>query len=281
MKIFQAYYKDEQKVHLDAEFVPYNNTENPVINLHEYHIYTKIYQEAQKTDEDLWGHFSWKWRSRIPEVNAQQVIDIINLDKSYDVYTFVPYPQEAIRHWNVWEHGQWCHPLILELAEQIFVDMGIDPVALQRPMGTFHYLVANYFVGNKKFWDGLMAFLNRFVESLDRFEGKMLEKLDSCANYRTNMSLNYRGFICERMISTYLMLNTQLRIRPFVELYNLEYSRHPECEEIMRLKDDAIYSRDITLLREYLDARPAPRDPNGEGLEMYNWGNDWINTCVL
>ena len=44
MKIFQAYYKEEQKSQLDPEFTPFDNTANPVTNLYEYYIYTKIYE---------------------------------------------------------------------------------------------------------------------------------------------------------------------------------------------------------------------------------------------
>ena len=281
MKIFQAYYKEEQKSHLDSEFTPFDNTANPVVNLHEHYIYTRIYEEAQKTDEDLWGHFSWKWRSRIAGVNAQNIVDIINLDKSYDVYTFNPYPQEMIKYWNVWEHGEHCHPMILELAEKIFEDMGLDPLLLQQPEGMDHYLVGNYFVGNKKFWDGLLAFLEQFVDVMDKFEGEWLEKLNTCADYRTNISLNYRGFLCERMIGIYMRINDQLRIRPFVEIYYREGQHNPSFEELLSIKELGTTNRDRGLLKEYLDKRPALTDPNGEGKVCYNWGNDWINTCVL
>jgi hypothetical protein len=281
MKIFQAYYKEDQKSLLDTEFTPFDNTANPVVNLHEYYIYTKIYEEAQKTNEDLWGHFSWKWRSRIPGVTAQQIVDIINLDLSYHVYTFNPYPQEIIKYWNVWEHGQHCHPMILELAEKIFKDMGLDPLLLQKPQAMDHYIVANYFVGNKKFWDGLLLFLQKFIETMDKFEGEWLEKLNTSADYRTNMSLNYKGFLCERMIGIYMMLNDQLRIRPFFELYYREGQFDPYFEEVLSLKQLGTTSNDQNLLREYLDKRPALTDPNGEDKVCYNWGNDWINTCVL
>lgn len=281
MKIFQAYYKEEQKTLLDLEFTPYDNTANPVVNLHEYHIYNKIYEEAQNTNEDLWGHFSWKWRTRIEGVSAQQIIDIINLDKSYDVYTFNPYPQQMIKYWNIWEQGQLCHPLILELTEKIFNDMGIDPLILQKPMGIEHYLCCNYFIGNKKFWDGLLLFLAKFVDVIDKFEGVWLEKLNTNADYRLNPDLNYRGFICERLIGTYLLMNPQIKVRPFIELCQREIHFNPSFEEILNLKQIGTVTKNRDSLRQYLEKRPALVDPNGEGKVCYNWGNDWINTCEL
>ena len=272
MKIFQAYYKEEQRAHLDPEFTPFDNTANPVVNLHEYYIYTRIYQEALKTNEDYWGHFSWQWKRKMEGVSAAAITSIIQHNPGYDVYTFHPFPHETVDHWNVWEQGQWCHPEILKLSEKIFSDMDIDPRMLQAPMGTKHYLCANYFVGNDKFWSGLLSTLHRFVDICGRLPEEYIDLLNSSAGYGANPGLDYRGFICERLISTFLILNDKkLKIRPFKELYDIRLSA--EQKKILVAKDAGIESKSNELLGEYLRLRTPPTNTN--------WGQEWINTCVL
>lgn len=272
MKIFQAYYKEEQKAHLDPEFTPYDNTANPVVNLHEFYIYTKIYEEAMKTNEDLWGHFSWQWKRKLEGVPAATIKGLIENNPGFDVYTFHPFPHETVDHWNVWEQGQWCHPEILKLSEKIFEGMNIDVKSLQFPMGTRHYLCANYFVGNHKFWAGLLAMLHQFVDVCGRLPKEYIDLLNSSAGYETNIALDYRGFICERLISTFLQLNDdKLRIKPFSELNDARLNADQKM--ILQKKDEGIESKNKTVFEEYLNMRQAPTKTN--------WGRKWIDTCGL
>lgn len=272
MKIFQVYYKEEQRAHLDSEFTPYDNTANPVVNLHEYYIYTKIFEEAMKTKEDLWGHFSWQWKRKLEGVSAATITKLIEDNPGYDVYTFHPFPHETVDHWNVWEQGQWCHPEILRITEQIFKAMDIDTRRLQAPMGTKHYLCANYFVGNSKFWAGLMSLLHDFVDVCGRLPEEYIELLNSPAGYEANPTLDYRGFICERLISTFIQLNDdKLLVKPFNELYAARLS--PEQKKILARKDAGIDTRHKEFLEEYLHMRKVPVG--------HDWGSEWAPTCVL
>jgi hypothetical protein len=274
MKIFQAYYKEEQRSQLDTEFYPFDNTSNPVINLHEHHIYTKIYEQAVKNNEDFWGHFSWQWKTKLKNFSAAQILDIINSNPNFDVYIFNTVPDEAADFWNVWEHGQFCHPKILTLTERILLEMGEDVAIMQTPMGTNTYIMANYFVGNKIFWDVLLEFLGKFINALDRLPDEYAAMLNESAEYPPNLNLDYRGFICERMISTYLTLNqNSLRIRPLLESYNYIA---PDQKSSLFLKDQAIETHNRELLRSYINSRRAFRNSN-----WHNWGRDWVNTCVL
>jgi hypothetical protein len=275
MKIYQAYYKDEQKVHLDPEFTPFDNTANPVVNLHEFYIYTKIYQEAQKTNEDYWGHFSWQWKKKLQAVPASAIIKLIEDNPGYDVYTFNPFPWEVAQVWNVWEQGDWCDmPHMIPLGQRILEAMDVNPLALQAPMGTKHYVQANYFVGNKFFWDGLLAFLHRFVDVCGRLPTEYVDMLNTETGYEPNPTLDYRGFICERLISTFLVINDKkLKIRPFREL--AEVRLPPELKKAIVAKDSGIEAKSKDFLYEYLSLRPEPL------LDRHDYGKDWIQTCIL
>ena len=273
MKIFQAYYRPDQVAHLDKEFTPFDNTANPVVNLHEYYIYTRLYQEATLLDEDLWGHFSWQWKRKLSGVPAGMIIDHINTNPGYDVYTFHPFPLETVAYWNVWEQGQWCHPHLVELGERILEDMQVDPNCMYVPMGTRDYLCVNYFVGNRDFWEGLMSWLHQFVDVCGRLPEKYLDLLNQSAGYGDNLSLDYRGFLCERMISSFFVQTRhQFRVKPFDPLYNAMLN--PQQKEILSLKDRALDTKNKSSLEQYLNRRAVPQ-------EHVNWGKEWINKCVL
>jgi hypothetical protein len=269
MKIFQAFYKEDQRSELDNEFTPFDNTANPVVNFHEYYIYKQIYKEAAKTNEDLWGHFSWQWKKKIPKCTAEMIIETININQGADVYTFHPWPIDTAETWNVWEQGQWCHPNIITLAQQILPLMNLDPKIIQLPMGSREFLCGNYFVGNKQFWDRLLKFLDTFVDACENLNEPYRYILNQSAQYEPNIKLNYKGFLCERMISTFLLLNKDLKVRPFLEIYNQTLIEN--YRKVVVFKDQAIENGDRASLELYVNDRPKPKG--------YNWAKDWVKTC--
>jgi len=151
--------------------------------------------------------------------------------------------------------------------------MGLDPIILQTPMGSRDYLCVNYFVGNKNFWDRLLLFLDNFVDVCNNLSDEYKTLLDEPAGYQANLALNYRGFICERMISTFLVLNKDIIVRPFIEVYKSRIN--DDLRHLVGLKDRAIDEDNKQFLQEYIDTRIQGK------AEGYNWAKDWINTCVL
>lgn len=273
MKIFQAYYKLEQMKFLDEEFTAFDNTANPIVNLHEFYIYRMLYDEAQTTNENLWGHFSWQWKRKMPGVSAHAIINQIELSPGFDVYTFHPFPHETALHWNVWEQGQWCHPHLITLGEQILKHMGEDLAVMHKPMGTRDYLCVNYFVGNIKFWEKLLNWLSRFAAALESLPSDYRKLLEQSAGYGDNPNLDYRGFLCERMISSFLVrYHNEISVKPFNTLYDERLT--VEQQKLLSLKDHAIETNKKCYLEEYLNKRPVL------ALQK-DWGNQWINSCVL
>ena len=54
-RIYQAYYKPEQKQWLDPEFYHYDNTSNPVNNLYEHYLYHRIREISIQDGIEKWG----------------------------------------------------------------------------------------------------------------------------------------------------------------------------------------------------------------------------------
>ena len=96
--------------------------------------------------------------------------------------------------------------------------------------------------------------------------------LNESAGYEPNLKLDYRGFLCERMISTYLVLNqNKLLIRPLVEFYHYRISN--EMQMLLEFKEQGIENKSREFLHQYVNSRGETKG--------YNWGKDWANTCVL
>jgi len=221
IKIYQAYYKPEQQSELDTLFTPYDNSAGGNPSISEYLIYKGIYAKAMEEKCDLWGHFSWQWKTKLEGPKAEDIFAWINNKPGYDVYTFNAFPQEVANQWNVWEQGQWCHPHMMDLAQAILPKMGVSADIIKQSMGIKHYCMANYMVGNQKFWDGFLAFVDKFFEVCETLDEATTAKLNESAEYPYNTGLNYRGFFIERLVSTYLLLNNDnLRIMPYLEHYN-------------------------------------------------------------
>jgi hypothetical protein len=93
-RIYQSYYKPEQKAHLDPEFYPYDNTSNPVNNLYELYLYHRIREISIQDGIERWGMFSWQWRNKIKyKLDASSIVHIANQDE-HDICLFNAYPDD-------------------------------------------------------------------------------------------------------------------------------------------------------------------------------------------
>lgn len=252
--IYQAFYKEEQKKHLDKEFTPYDNSANPVQNIYEHYIYHRVRELSIQNNIDKWGVFSWQWKNKLQNVSPSFILNYID-NNDGDVYLFNAFPYEETISYNFWEQGEWCHPGISTLGYELLKLMGENPNLIYQPMGADTFIAANYFVGNRYFWDGLLSFLDNFVNCLDKLESPHKEKLQSSAGYTPNPNLNYSGFICERMISTYLIKEqNNLKIHSAI--------KSPETPLTIK-KNLAIATKNKQMLREWDNERLAKGDKIG------------------
>lgn len=241
IKIYQAFYKDEQLPNLDAEFTPYDNRANPVNNLYEHYIYHQVRKAALAEGVEKWGVFSWQWKNKLQGIDADLVLKTV-AGADADVVIFNAYPWDEIEAYNIWEQGEWSHPGIVDLASKLLTLMGEDPTLIMQPMDRTTYCAANYFVGNQLFWDGLLEFLDRFVAAIDQLQGYDKAKLLSSAGYGPNPKLDYTGFICERLISTYLVKEqSNLNIGAWV----------PYDDQRSTMKQQAVMERDRNLMLQW------------------------------
>jgi hypothetical protein len=86
LQIYQAYYKQEQIVHLDPAFIPYDNTINAQPHLREYPMWQKLY-ENHKDSDAYWGLMSWLWfeKTKISsEIFKDWILENLDIDMVLD-----------------------------------------------------------------------------------------------------------------------------------------------------------------------------------------------------
>lgn len=266
-RIYQPFFDQSHLAGLDREFEHVDHMDNPAPTLREHPINLKCYDRAVAEGLDVWGMFSWKWRQKLPSLTAQAVIDYVADNPDYDIYFFNPFTEQEVYCYNVWEQGQWCHPAILEICEELFPAIGLDPELLYQPMACDTMCWANYYMGNKTFWDEWLALIDRYIKKLPQLSPRVQALHESGANYGPFPDLNYFAFIHERLFSTYLLANKH-RFR--IKAYHHGWQNLGKDANIMRnLKLQAIEHHSKSMLEEW----NRLRTPLVGGR---NWGAEWV-----
>ena len=203
--LYQIYYREDQKPHLDPDMEPYNNigNANPLL---EFNVFSKLLKSGQLKHLRLWGALSWKF-SQKSGLTGKQLLEIIRANPGYDVYYTNPSPQtEAIYH-NLWLQGETSHPDFLATARAFFKAANLPQTKLTELQPSSQFSTANFFVGNQRFWDAYVS----FVETTLLLAAKNLPPeirqrlLSSSADPRgVHFGASYLPFIVERLFPIFM-----------------------------------------------------------------------------
>lgn len=206
-KIFQAYYKPEHVEFLDPEFEPLDNTANLQGQYREYPLFLEIYQRAKEQNLDVWGYTSWKWRDKLYNLTAQNLLDHIANNPDYDVYFWNPFSDHAVAAINVWEQGQHWHPNLHRIMDHLLPILGLDSNWFYQPMLPDVMYFGLYCAGNNKFWQGFLEFATKYKDAIDNFPSDIKQLHQQGAGYPPFPELWYFPFIHERLLSMYLTVH--------------------------------------------------------------------------
>lgn len=206
-KIFQLYFKDELKQHLDPAFEPMSNVENPRPHLREWCKWDREHETVLEQNLDYWGYVSWKFKQKTG-LSGKQAFEFIESNPGYDVYLFNPCIVNEALFANSWEQGDIHHPNIstignLFLSKMGYVNEDVKSLLLDRNKTVF----ANYVVGNRKFWTEFMEFSRAMFTEAEKdpvFETQVFGA--GLSNYAHDSSLPNFTFLIERLIPTFLEL---------------------------------------------------------------------------
>lgn len=275
VKIYQPFFKDEDVLGLDPSCVHIdlrNQTAEEAL-LREHTINMKCRELALADGLDVWGMVSWKYRSKVKELTGidfavSDIIKTIVDNPGFDAYFFDVYPRIMNVAWNVWEHGQWYHPHMLEICEELFPAIGLDINLLYMPMGANISCYANYYMGNQKFWDGWLDLIERYQAAIPKLSPRIRDLHNGPSNYGPFPNLWYFPFIHERLYSTFLLQN----VKEF-KICGTHLGSYHDCAIILSRIYDADGNVDFDMANDFLQGRKTGL----EGIAVQDLATEWIN----
>jgi len=218
IQIGQIYYDASQLPLLDPAFTPYDNTANENREFAEYHIFEKEYHAGKIADDALTGYVSWKFVDKT-RLAGSRFMDFVAANPGYDVYFINPFPMQMKFFKSLWQQGEFFHPGITQLSEEILRLAGYEIDLNSAVHDRKTALYCNYWVGTRQFWNRYMAFMQPIVEVLrSRLSPTQKEKLHSIADFGNDFS--YIAFIIERLFTTLLQHDKNIRYLAYPHGYS-------------------------------------------------------------
>lgn len=206
-KIFQLYFKDELKQHLDPAFEPMSNVDNPRPHLREWCKWDREHESMMASDLTHWGYVSWKFKQK-SNLDGDRVMNWISANPGYDAYLLNPCIVNEALFANGWEQGDIHHPGISDIGNKFFSKMGYGEVDCKNLLlDRTRMLFANYVVGSRQFWELFMKFTRALFTEAD-LDPVFKEEVfgEGRSNYAHDKSLPNFTFLIERFIPTFLEL---------------------------------------------------------------------------
>lgn len=248
IKVFQLYFhKDQIEYYREPEFYPFDNTANLTPDLREYPLLKKCRDIAIQEKLDLWGAVSWNYRFKY-EISSTDLLKLIKNIPGYDAYLVNAFANHVPLIYNVWEQGQWCHPHMLHIMEEVFPLMGFDKELLYHPMDRRSIFWGSSAIANLKFWDAYFEFADKFVLAIDKLSPNTKKLYHGNTAY-IDRNISYFSFIQERLFSTFVYINQKkFNILP---LQINEEQFEPHLDKLTLLKTIAIERQDRNILNDW------------------------------
>lgn len=245
IKIFEPIYKPNQVLE-EPEFTVYHHTSNEKFrDWRELRIHIEIYRKSIHKKQDYTGVFSPKFRLKT-KLSGFEFISFVKNNPGYDLYFVNPFPQMKYLSYNIWMQAEANHPGIVEAAQNLLNAAGIDiNLNLQPRHDATTLAYSNFWIGNTRFWEefvgGVLHPLATHIES----NPNNPEVQRVFANTFHTDPAPYLPFITERMFTTFLSINPQVK-KINLNLPPLEYCLTPEERKYVERMIPAIDQADAT-----------------------------------
>lgn len=244
--IFQIYFEPWHAELIDRDFTPFKNI-GVVSEFYEFDVFERIAGDRASDVDGLWGALSWRFGEKTG-MTGQDLKAQIAANSGNDIYFCNPYPQNEALYHNMWVQGETTHPQFLEITRAVFEAAGLPASDLETLMPSQSFSAANYFVGNKRFWDLYIPFIRRVMGLAEhKLSPAMRDLLHSNKADRMNAhgGATYVSFIVERLFP--LFLKTA--------------GRKLKAHKLVLPKREAELNVHLRLLREMKDMACSTRSP--------------------
>ena len=203
LNIYQCYYDNSQLGLLSPSFIPYDNAGDKNFRYREYVLWQRFYRK-HLNDDSHWGVVSWRWNQKTG-LDPKEFIQWIENNPGHDMYYYDP-SLETIVHDNLWVQGEPWHPGMINFCNRLLKKMNIDKDITQIRYKAKHFACSSFFVGNGKFWDNYLSFVNEVI-TYCLFDQHMKRYLFEVSNVYNGKAIPFFSFVIERLFSLYYYLN--------------------------------------------------------------------------
>lgn len=253
IKIWQIYFAKWQLATLDPDFIPYDNSPCPTPDLREFYVFRKEYLEGRVPADAYAGYFSWKFKEKTG-MTGKEFESYCQANPGYDVYFVNPFPLE-IHYGNVWLQGEASHSnKIVKITQKIFDKIGYKTDLRTLPANLRTAAFCNFWVGNKKFWDGYMSFCLPIWDYIFN-EMPANEKAELFSIADKERKASYFSFVFERLFTTYLLTNPNIK--------SLAYKYDEKFLELTYSKEEAAIILEMQRLEEQFPNEIEPSRKSG------------------
>jgi len=212
--IFQNVYNDSTIKQLDPSFLPVDGRNNARTESREIGLFLRMFHSGLYQCARMTGILSPKFNEKT-RLSGQEFFGFIRQNPGYNVYFINPWPQNAYYTFNVWDHGDLCHPGLAALAEVLFERAGYDRGLILDPRDAHATLLySSYWVGDQVFWNGYLGMITRLIEALETMPQKLLHRYFA-HDPRYPDPVPIFPFIFERSFSAYLHADPGIRALAF------------------------------------------------------------------
>lgn len=197
---YQICWNVDQLTNTPEGMLSWDNSANSRPDLFEYYTLDKIFREKVYLLHDYCGAVSPKFESKC-DIKSVKFLNWIKANPGYDLYIINPYPQLYQKYRSVWTQGEAKHHGVIDLTEKMLKDLFNYEGSLADfpviPPEAWSF--CNYWVGNKKFWETYLPFLNKCHQYCE--ENKKLYFQPTL--YKKQSAIMFT-FIIERLLTTFL-----------------------------------------------------------------------------
>jgi hypothetical protein len=256
--IYQIYYRDDQTLHLDSSFIPYNN-EGDKDPLLEFNVFRKIYSSEEHDKGELWGALSWKFTQKTG-LTGEELQSFIRENPGYDVYFCNPFPEFEGAFQNLWAQGETAHPNFISLNEKVFELIGLPHnLLLEEIQPQVAFASTNSIIGSSRFWKAYLSFIDSILQKL--FASNDLELLDQLHSNSADAKgihagASYFPFIVERLFAVFLSSKEARNLRAIkYPLPKAEQKMNVHLKHLREMKDAAWKSKSVWMASCWLNYR--------------------------
>lgn len=209
---------------MDPAFIPFDNCANEHPELLEYALHKKLYQFTKP--EDYWGMVSWRWKEKTGNLSGSVFKDWIECHPGYDVYHFNPYVEIPASFDNCFVEGELQYPGMMNFINLFLREAGINLDMREVKYPANYFMYANYYIGNRKFWDGWMEFLDMML-TVSKKNSELWNFLFVEKTSHRDVERSHFLFVFERILSLFLFLNQdKYKVLNYPYLKELMLARH-------------------------------------------------------